>query len=469
MTHALSLVLPLALPLATAAALPPNGAEAWFAAPAYQIAALDGSILSPGLAFDAVARRFALPVSMSPAQVLAATPAAIAAAMEECSFTDVFDFTRASAATYFDASGTLVTVAVDQPRLAQAGLLLENAATNYIRNSVLAGAVVGTLGGGGQLATNMSMSAAVSGDLVTSVAEIGVEYGYAYIDLRFVGQNTTPRFLNLESGTAVPGVAGDNRVFSAICRLVAGSLANISDLQLVLSERNSSGTNATGSPATTLDIKPTAASTARRSISRTMTATDAAFALPYMRIPPATGPVDFTIRFALFQCEAGLEATSPIQTNGSAVTRAADNAKLSAKAAAVLQRASVGLRLQVDGVKAVNSNVLGGAAFHRILGTSVSTATLFLGVTNGLQVANFGAYPAPAFGVAVGWDATGKAGSFNGGAVASHATVMDASMASIQLGRSASGNFAPGYYRQFVAWPSRPANAALPGKAVPYV
>jgi hypothetical protein len=58
------------------------------------------------------------------------------------SLKDIFTFTRASTATYFNAAGTLTTAAVDEPRidydpatLACRGLLLEEQRTNLILNS----------------------------------------------------------------------------------------------------------------------------------------------------------------------------------------------------------------------------------------------------------------------------------------------------------------------------------------------
>ena len=437
------------------------------------ITAFSGGTLGPGLIADFKRRRFALPKAMTAAQILAATPAQIAAALKSTAFVDLFDFARASSATYFDASGTLVTADINQPRFTPDGLLLEGSATNFIRNSLLGGAVVGALGSGGQLATNLSMSAAVGGDLVTSVAAIGVEYGYAYIDIRFVGQNTTPRYLNLEASTTIPAIAGDARIFSAMVRLVAGSLASMPDLQIVLSERNASGTNATGSLATGIDIKPTISSGARRSIARTMAAADAAYVLPYIRIPAATGPLDFTLRLALFQCEAGLEATSPIMTNGSAVTRAADNAKLSAKAATLLQRSAAGLLLQAMSMNGSGGKLIGRGT-GRLLGFGTPATTLIAGETSGgvtqMTVASGLTTPLPSFGLAMGWDGSAKAASYNGLAAVSSANgLADMATSEFRIGRDSTGNFANGLYRQIILWPARPADAALPGKAVAYV
>jgi hypothetical protein len=62
-------------------------------------------------------------------------------------------FSRASAATYFDASGTMQTASANTARYdhhpvthAAKGILIEESRANYIRNSTMQGAVVGTPG-----------------------------------------------------------------------------------------------------------------------------------------------------------------------------------------------------------------------------------------------------------------------------------------------------------------------------------
>jgi hypothetical protein len=59
-------------------------------------------------------------------------------------FSDIITFTRASTATYFDATGTLQSAAIDVPRLdydpatlAARGLLIEEQRTNSIRNNTM--------------------------------------------------------------------------------------------------------------------------------------------------------------------------------------------------------------------------------------------------------------------------------------------------------------------------------------------
>lgn len=436
------------------------------------ITAFSGGTLGPGLIADFKRRRFALPKSMTAAQILAGTPAQIADAVKSTAFVDLFEFSRASSATFFDASGTLLTAEINQPRFAADGLLLEGPATNAIRNSSLVGALMGDVGAGGSLPTYISMSAAVGGDLTTTVTGIGMELGRPFVDVRFAGQPTTTRYLNLEAGTAIPAATGEQRAFSIYVRLVSGSLDNLSDLNLTFAEKNNGGGNATGGPATTVNIKPTVNSAARRVVSRTMTATDCAYVLPFFRIPATSAPVDFTLRLSLPQCEAGLEATSPILTSGSAVTRAADHMKLSPQAAALLQRSGAGLLIQAMTITGAGGKLIGRGS-GRLAGLGTPATSLIVGETGGsttqMTVASGLTPPLASFGLALGWDASGKAGSYNGLATVSNASgLSDMSTSEFRLGRDSAGNFANGFYHQIVIWPARPADAALPGKAVAY-
>ncbi len=441
----------------------------WWRIPAYSIAAFDGGDLGAGLAADFRRGRYALPMSMTPAQILAATPAEIGAAMRACAFSDMFEFSRLSTAMG-TVGGQFVTFPEGQPRLEDDGLLLEGPSTNYVRNAVMAGASVGVVGAGGAVPTNMSMSAAVGGDLMTTVVGTGVERGLPYVDLRFQGQNTTARYLNIEAQTQIPAVMGDTRTFSCYVRLVGGSVQNISDLQLSWAERNSGGGNATGNPSTTTNILPTIGSAERRSLTRTMTAADCAYMLPFIRLPVAPGPIDLTLRITMPQAEPGAYPTSPILTTGVSAARVADSCKLSARAAALLQRASAGLLVQggrLARASAAAGQIMGGPGSARVCGTSSGGAPT-IGDAQTLTVGNAPSEPWPDYGFAASWNSGGKAGAIYG-QLATNAVPMDSNRTSIYLGRSQSITSTNGYYHQLVAWPARPANAALLGKAVSYV
>lgn len=101
----------------------------WWIGP-YAATATDGSTVYPTWIMDAANQRYAK--SSSPTGSVSQVPFAIL----------LDNFTRASTATYFDASGTLRTSAINEPRftydpatLQPLGLLVEEARTNLLLNS----------------------------------------------------------------------------------------------------------------------------------------------------------------------------------------------------------------------------------------------------------------------------------------------------------------------------------------------
>src|SRR6187399_24135 len=90
-------------------------------------------------------------------------------------------FTRASTATYFDASGVMQTAATNAPRWDYdpstkqlKGLLIEEVRTNIVRNSTMAGAVAGSPG---TLPTGWVVNLPVG---VTQTISTGTDNGLAY-------------------------------------------------------------------------------------------------------------------------------------------------------------------------------------------------------------------------------------------------------------------------------------------------
>lgn len=85
---------------------------------------------------------------------------------------------------------------------------------------------------------------------------------------------------------------------------------------------------------------------------------------------------------------------------------------------------------------------------------------------NALSIASV-TVPLPAFGVCLGWSATGRSGSYNGGTIATDATV-PATAGQVFLGRNQAGLFAAGRYDSLTIWPFRASNAAIQAKAGAY-
>lgn len=367
--------------------------------------------------------------------------------------------------TYIDKDGALQTAPANTPRIDWSfgfpRLLLEGAATNYVRNSVLAGAVLGVLGSGGALPTNIVMSAAVSGDLETSVVGIGTENGRPYVDVRFVGQHTTHRFLNLEAANVIPAVAGNTRTFSIYARVIAGSLDGMGSLDLFLAERNSAGSPL--SPASNTSIKPTANSTARRLLSRTMTDPACANALPFIRLPAATAPIDFTMRISLPQVEAGALATSPILTSGTALTRTADLCSLHASAGAMTSWAWRGYVPSLS----VYQHILGSSGGgYFISGSAGSEASIRLYGTN--AGIGFNNVLPGTLAFCAGWGPSGRRVSNAGAVAVEDAVVPDRSRATMYIGPNtglATGQVI--YLDELVGYilPDRPSAAGVQSQA----
>lgn len=240
------------------------------------------------------------------------------------------NFTRASTATYFDATGALRTAAVNEPRftydpatLQPLGLLAEEARTNYLRNNKLLGGDVGT----NTLPTNVSFGTytgfTVSGRFA-GYGDIAGTTGAKYIDLKFTcAASGAVASLAFDTSTAIPAL--QNEVYAASCyvQLISGSYTNLTTEINVVSRNDSGGFIANES--TSLF---TATSTVSRAHSvGTLTAATTAYTAAGL-VVRSTGAGDITLRIWLPQHEKVSGATqlpsSPILTDGSAVTRARD-------------------------------------------------------------------------------------------------------------------------------------------------
>src|SRR5262249_40411849 len=121
--------------------------------------------------------------------------------------------------------------------------------------------------------------------------------------------------------------AAQNQVWddSAFVKLSAGSLANVTSIQLMVSEQNSGGTNLGNDLGPTFTPGSGALGSSRQSYSFTVASATAAFIRPGILIQfPSGVAVNFTLRIGWPQIELGAFVTSPILTTNAAATRPID-------------------------------------------------------------------------------------------------------------------------------------------------
>jgi hypothetical protein len=243
------------------------------------------------------------------------------------------EFSRADPATYYDEDGVLQTAAIDVPRFTYdpsnltlaPTLLLEDAATNQIRNNTMAGVVAGTPG---TLPTNWGGGTVPNG-ITRSVVGSGVEDGIEYVDIRWNGVAAATvlgqEILRTEGNTIIAAALGQAWAGSAFCYIVAGSLANVTFFGADIVENNIAGAGLVAGP--TVSITATAGPLSTRRTLTTRTTTNASVSYVNQRLIwnlTIGAVVDFTVRIGLPQLELGLTASSAIKTSTIAVTRAAD-------------------------------------------------------------------------------------------------------------------------------------------------
>lgn len=238
-------------------------------------------------------------------------------------------FTRVGPACYTDSSGVLQEAASGEIRaydkadhdpdtLECLGLLAEESRTNSVRNNTMVGAVVGALGGGGQLPANWSVVA--PGGIAVAIAAIEVEKGVECIDIHISGTPSVSTFVNIVPDSLVVGLSGQAWSGSFFTKLVAGSFANTVPI-IEIREASAAQaflTNTTQTLAIGTALK-------RYFLSRTLTNASTAYVSVREIFQVTAGfAVDFTIRIGLPQLERGTKASSVIRTYGSAEMRHAD-------------------------------------------------------------------------------------------------------------------------------------------------
>jgi hypothetical protein len=230
-------------------------------------------------------------------------------------------------ATALDLAGNVIQFATGVPRITNRGILVEEARTNSIRNSVAAGAVAGTPG---TAPTNWSVSAGTT-SLSTQVVATGTDAttGATFVEIRFFGTTTTGGTvqIRLEAGNSIAATNAQAWSASVYAALVAGSVSGFTAVPFLQFDMNNAAGGYVGNSTST--ALTTTSTMTRSVVNFTTNQVLTAFVFPYIAITPGTGKtVDFTLRVSLPQTELGAFATSPIITTGAAGTRGADAASI---------------------------------------------------------------------------------------------------------------------------------------------
>jgi hypothetical protein len=389
-------------------------------------------------------------------------------------FSQIITFTRASTATFFDATGTLQSAAIDAPRfdydpstLAAQGFLIEEARTNSIRNNTMVGAVAGTPG---TVPTNWT-AANPSNGLSLQVVGTGTQGGITYIDVRYSGTTTAAAstIIQPESTTSIVAATGQSWSASSWLALAGGSTSGLSITQRV------TGRSSVGGFLENTDTNVTlTASMVRYAASRTMTNASTERVTNDISFAYNNGAaIDITLRIGLPQLELGAFATSVIETTTTALTRSADVA--SVNTLSPWYNAASGT-VYFEGV--TFNTTTGG--FPRAFALSDGTLSNAIQITRNnssgnarMSVTSGGVAQAAADATAWTLNATTKAALAyaandfaivaNGGAATTDTsgTVPTVDRLRLAVAADAIGGFLNGYLRRIVYYPRRLSNAEL--------
>jgi hypothetical protein len=232
-------------------------------------------------------------------------------------------FSRSNADWEFDSTGTLVAVPANVPAfgydpvtLAARGVRCMPSTTNSIRNNTGVGAVVGAPG---TMPTNWSST--FSAGLAVEIAGAGQEDGIDYVDIRWSGTPTVSANGYSIWDTTIAAAVSQAWSVSAYTRLVAGSLANVTNMRLMLEERTSSASLLQNlSPV----FVPTNAAlrTQRQGYTAVLSQATTTLVRPALRFTTTLNQaVDFTLRIGLPQAERNAYPTAPMKTTTAAFTR----------------------------------------------------------------------------------------------------------------------------------------------------
>jgi hypothetical protein len=380
-------------------------------------------------------------------------------------------FTRASTGTYFNSAGVMQTAAINTPRwdydpvtLALRGLLIEEARTNSIRNSTMAGAVPGTPG---TLPTNWALNAGTTG-LSSQVVGTGTEDGIAYLDFRIFGTAAAASQYQLlhETTTAIAALTGQAWSFAQNWRLVGGTANGITLTQFTIRECTAAGATVRENLVTA--VLPTAAALRTQRYTQSVTFSGGGtVGATHTRLVVAVASgaaIDITLRIGAPQLELGAFPTSYIATTSAAVTRAADVATVPTTgwfnpAASSLMAAFV-VPSNATSVNRDPCGITDGTVSNRLslraitLGTGIAgTVTSVAGVHTSSTTLGVVAQGVTTK-MAAAWNGTAAVGTLNGAAVVSTAVGMPGTLNVLCIGNFLAGgaDYLSGWMQRVSYW-----------------
>jgi hypothetical protein len=246
----------------------------------------------------------------------------------------VWDFTRASDGMRINPAGSWETVSTNGLRYDYVrttnllrGVLIEPARTNSIRNSTMAGAVVGVIGAGGAWPANGAIGGAAG--LTRTVVAVGAENGVDYIDIRLNGTTgATFTTFSFEALSQIAASVGQIWVSSQFMSIVGGATTNIASATLLIQQYDAA--LAFLSNLASGEFLPLLSPTqSRYATTQTLDQATVAWLVPRLLLTYSSGvAIDITLRLGLPQMErvaSGVPGpTTPIRTTDSAATRAVD-------------------------------------------------------------------------------------------------------------------------------------------------
>lgn len=391
----------------------------------------------------------------------------------------ILNVVRATTAMDEYADGSVVSVGTNVARYGGGrGLLIERGATNSIRNSTNTGAVSGSPG---TLPTNWTLSSVPTG--LTRTITTSTINGYDVIDFNFVGTASSTATIQIQWEGASQVAAAVGQVWtSTIGFSMPVDDAAITSVSLETWEYNAVPTFlATGS---FLAMHSSRATFARRSYTGTVSQATTAFIRPTIRTNTINSgtAVNVTFRISAPQLETGPLATSFIPTTTVAVTRNADQVKITGTplTAGIGAGTSFTWFAEYEANVSVSTSYLGGVinngapsfnnSIYSVLGVTrnVSAGIVSGGVGTFVNAAATANAPPTLNRLAMRVAANDAAISHNGAAVITDTsiTLPAATMDCIVLGsapHSIGAEAMNGRMTRFAAWPSLLSNADLQG------